>query len=220
MPPARGTLARIEREFVRLGLLLQHDSELPSFTALVAGGPIKGSWWGHPLGHDLYRLLGEFGRGSGLLSAKLVNGKITYVHPRLWQAFLKLARHDESVRMRALSPLAKSLRIRVVRARRLRIDELAASGVATQRQLTAAARELEENVLVHADSVHTATGAHAKVLQSWPDWARSNDVQFSRYRLSDAREELAQAIRLLRQGASRSPKVPLLDGAALTLAQR
>jgi hypothetical protein len=211
MPAARGTLARIEREFIRIGLLLQHDRELPSFTALVAGGPIKGSWWGHPLGHDIYRLLGEFGRGSGLLSAKLINGKITYVHPRLWRAFLKLAQHDESVRVRALSPLAKSLRIRVLRARRLRIDELAASGLATQRQLTAAARELEEDVLVHADSVHTPSGAHAKVLQSWPDWARSNDVQFSRYRLSDAREELAQAVHLLRQGASRPPKVPLLD---------
>src|SRR5260221_4995305 len=81
-PSVRGKLALIEEEFGRIGLLLQHDRELASFTALAAGEPIGGSWWGHPLGHDIYDLLGEFERGSGALSAKLVNGKSTFVHTR------------------------------------------------------------------------------------------------------------------------------------------
>ena len=73
---ARQTLARIEKEFGRIGLLLQHDRDLPSFTTLVAGKPIVGSWWGHRRGKVIYGLLEEFHRGAGTLSAKLVNGKI------------------------------------------------------------------------------------------------------------------------------------------------
>ena len=47
-PP--GALQRVERELERIGLLLEHDKELPSVTLLVAGEPIRGSWWGHALG--------------------------------------------------------------------------------------------------------------------------------------------------------------------------
>ncbi|MDA2934727.1 hypothetical protein MYX82_10350, partial [Acidobacteria bacterium AH-259-D05] len=32
------------------GLLLESDAILPSVSALVAGAPVRGSWWGHPRG--------------------------------------------------------------------------------------------------------------------------------------------------------------------------
>src|SRR5262249_40764739 len=32
------------------GLLFMHDARKPSLTAIVAGKPIRGSWWGHPAG--------------------------------------------------------------------------------------------------------------------------------------------------------------------------
>jgi hypothetical protein len=209
-PSVRGKLALIEEEFGRIGLLLQHDRELASFTALAAGEPIGGSWWGHPLGHDIYDLLGEFERGSGALSAKLVNGKITYVHPRLWPAFLKLVQHGEAARALGLSPLAKSLRESVREGQVVRADELVASGFAKSRELGLAVRELEDRVLVHADSIHTSTGAHTKVLEAWSQWAASKEVDGSRYSLTDATAELAEAVDRLCRGSTRRPRVPLL----------
>ncbi len=206
-------LAHVEEELTRIGLLLQHDRELASVTTLVAGGPIKGSWWGHPLGHDIFRLLGELELGHGALSAKIVNGKITYVDRRLWQPFLMLVQHGATTRARTLSALARSLQKRVVRDGVVQADELAASGFATKRELAAAARELEERLLVHADSVHTESGAHAKVLQTWERWASSNAVNVRGSSLEDARAEFAQAVNRLRQGTNR-PKVPLLDRSA------
>jgi len=124
---AHKKLARVEKEFVRIGLLLQHDRELASVTTIVAGPPIRGSWWGHPLGHELFDLLNEFEKGEGALSGKWVNGKITYVHRRLWPAFLTLVLHGERARSRGLSTAADSL-LGVVRRREIvRVDEFAAS---------------------------------------------------------------------------------------------
>jgi hypothetical protein len=204
------TLARIEKEFARLGLLLQHDSELPSFTTLVAGAPISGSWWGHRLGHEIFRLLGEFQEGLGALSAKIVNGKITYVHPRLWRPFLELALHGQRTRARKLSPLGKSLHKMVLKAESVRIDELAASGFAPQRALTGATRELEEAILVYADSVHTESGAHAKVIRSWASWASAHEiVRSAAYPLGRARREFTEALNRLQEGTARSLTSPL-----------
>ncbi len=64
------------------GLLLVHDQRLPSVTALVAGEPVRGSWWAHPLGNVLYNALGEL--DDRFATRKLVADKLTLVAPRLW----------------------------------------------------------------------------------------------------------------------------------------
>ena len=40
----------------RTGLLFLHDARKPSLTALVAGAPIKGSWWGHAAGKRIFKV--------------------------------------------------------------------------------------------------------------------------------------------------------------------
>ncbi len=207
---AQSTLARIEKEFARVGLLLQHDRDLPSFTTLVAGHAIAGSWWGHRRGKQIYRLLEAFERGAGALSAKLVNRKITYVHSRLWPAFIELALHGQRTRARAVSPLAKALFKVVAESDVARVDELAAIGFAAPRELAAAARELDEAILVHADSVHTSSGAHAKVLRSWTSWAGAHDVVRSTgYSLGRARREFSEALHRLQGDRVASLTLPL-----------
>jgi len=205
-----GRLATIEKEFKRIGLLLQHDRELPSFTTLVAGTPIAGSWWGHRRGKDIYQLLEDFHRGSGALSAKLVNGKITYVHRRLWQAFLELALHGQRTRARMLSAPAKSLYKIVLEKEIVRVDELTAAGFAASKELTVAARELEESILVHGDSLHTTSGLHTKVLRSWPGWASANKIALSpSYSIGRARREFTEALNRLKGDSVRSLTLPL-----------
>lgn len=135
---AKRTLDRIEHEFDRIGLLLQHDAELPSFTTLAAGESVRGSWWADPRCHEIYALMQEFDDRHDVLHAKLVSGKVTYVHRRLWPALLAVAQHAAAERARRTSLVAQRLHRRVERDITVRADELRKSGFAPGAELTKA----------------------------------------------------------------------------------
>ena len=87
MSPAEG-LAFVER----LGIVLQAArGPVPSLAEAIAGGPIRGSWWGHPKGHEIFRVAEAVSDSPDVLVCRLVDDKITYVHRRLWPALVKLA---------------------------------------------------------------------------------------------------------------------------------
>jgi hypothetical protein len=74
------------------GVVLQAArGSVPSLAEQIAGGPIRGSWWSHPKGKEIYRILEAVSDSSEVLVCRLVDGKITYVHRRLWPALIKLA---------------------------------------------------------------------------------------------------------------------------------
>jgi hypothetical protein len=210
-PPSTSStraLTRIEREFERIGLLLQHDAELPSFTALFAGEPIRGSWWSHALAHPIYDLLQQFADRTGKLSAKIVNGKVTYVHPRLWPAFLVCVQNLDPQRTQGLSGPAQALRERLLAApSTLGTDELRKSGFAETKQLTRAIRELELRLLIHTEQMHTDSGAHAKVLMTWATWAAQHKMAAPKLTLAAANAELDGAVARLCANAPRRPRV-------------
>lgn len=64
---------------------------VPSLAEAVAGGPIRGSWWGHPKGQAIFLAAEAVSESPDVLVCKLVDGKVTYVHRRLWAALVKLA---------------------------------------------------------------------------------------------------------------------------------
>ena len=64
---------------------------VPSIAEAVAGGPIKGSWWGHPKGKEIFRALNAVDDSPEVLCFRLVDKKITFVHQRLWPALVRLA---------------------------------------------------------------------------------------------------------------------------------
>ena len=64
---------------------------VPSLAEAIAGGPIRGSWWGHPKGKAIFRAAEAVSDHPDVLVCKLVDGKVTYVHRRLWPALVKLA---------------------------------------------------------------------------------------------------------------------------------
>jgi hypothetical protein len=81
-------LAFVERH----GIVLQAArGPVPSFAEFVAGSPIRGSWWGHPKGHQIFELAEAVSESADVLVCKLVDGKVSYVHRRLWPALVKLA---------------------------------------------------------------------------------------------------------------------------------
>jgi hypothetical protein len=81
-------LAFVERH----GVVLQAArGPVPRLAETVAGGPIRGSWWGHPKAGQIHAAAQAICESPDVLVCKMVEGKITYVHRRLWPALVKLA---------------------------------------------------------------------------------------------------------------------------------
>ena len=80
-------------DFIRYhGVVLQSPKGLePSLVVRIVGGPIHGSWWGHPMGREIYALANKIEKSKAVLVCTLASGKITYIHRRLWPAFVRMA---------------------------------------------------------------------------------------------------------------------------------
>lgn len=77
----------------RHGIVLEGArGPVPSLAEAVAGVPVRGSWWGHAKGHEIFSLTRTIRDSADVLVCRLINGKITYVHRRLWPAVVRLAR--------------------------------------------------------------------------------------------------------------------------------
>ena len=74
------------------GVVLQAArGPVPSLAEAIAGERIRGSWWGHPKGQAIFLAAEAVNEDPDVLVCKLVDGKVTYVHRRLWPALVKLA---------------------------------------------------------------------------------------------------------------------------------
>ena len=76
----------------RHGIVLEGGrGPVPNLAEAVAGTPIRGSWWGHTKGREIFALTRAIRDSADVLVCRLVSGKITYVHRRLWPAVVRLA---------------------------------------------------------------------------------------------------------------------------------
>jgi hypothetical protein len=148
---ATGSFAKLQE----IGLLLQTDANLPSVCALVAGGPVRGSWSAHARSHEIFRVNCELAEHPDALVCKLISGKVTYVHRALWPAILAIGRARESWQMERLSHAARKL-----------LAAVDGEPAQTDRSLRKPASELETSLLVSSEQFNTAGGAHARRLES------------------------------------------------------
>jgi hypothetical protein len=183
---ARRVLDRLEE----LGLLLEQDRELPSVVALVTGAAPRSSWWSHPKGRLVFAVLSRLAEHEDVLFTKLLAGKVTLVHRRLWPSLLAVARGRAGWQTRGLSAAARRVLART--------DEGAheASGKAV--------KELEARLLVHTQEVHTESGRHALRVESWEQWERRRRVR-AEGSLARARRTLEVAARALGAGSRALP---------------
>jgi hypothetical protein len=76
----------------RHGVVLQAArGPVPSLAETIAGGPIRGSWWGHAKGRTIFAATQAVCESPDILVCKLINDKVTYVHRRFWPALVTLA---------------------------------------------------------------------------------------------------------------------------------
>ena len=140
------------------GLLLQQDKRLPDVATAVAGEPIRGSWWAHPRAHAIFACLSELEQHPDTLITKLVAGKVTFIHRRLWPAVLAVGVAREAWQFAGIEAGARDLYDAVEQQ-----GMLMAAG--------RAAKELERRLLVHSAQVHTDKGHHELRLERWELWA-------------------------------------------------
>jgi hypothetical protein len=148
------------------GLLLQQDALLPNVVAVVAGQPVHGSWWAHPKGHAIYNTLNALAEHPDVLVTRLVQGKVTFVHRRLWAAVLAVGQSQAPWQFARLSAAARGLLELVQRQ-----GMLLTSGKSV--------KALEQRLLAHGEQVHTDAGHHAIRLESWTAWAERVGCQTS-----------------------------------------
>jgi hypothetical protein len=77
-------------------------ARVPSLAQVVAGEPLRGSWWAHPKGDEIFLLSRAIRGCPDVLVCRLVDGKITYIHRRLWPALVRLAIRFPKQRLSAL----------------------------------------------------------------------------------------------------------------------
>jgi len=73
------------------GVLLESaQGPIPNVAEMVAGEAIRGSWWGHRAGHRIFAVINDLADSPDVARLRLVNGRITLVHRRLWPALARL----------------------------------------------------------------------------------------------------------------------------------
>lgn len=164
--------ARVLRVLQKRGLLLLSDPALPSLAALVAGAPVRGSWWSHPKGKAIFAAASRMEDHPDVAVVRLVSGKVTFVHRSLFPALLAAVAPGQPWQRRGLPPGVRRLLARVEKEGVVRADA-APSG-------RERARILERRLLVHTRDVHTEDGRHEKELESWTRWARRRRVARAR----------------------------------------
>jgi hypothetical protein len=78
---------------------------VPNLAERIAGERIRGSWWRHPKAREIFRCSRAVRDSNEVLVCRLVEGKVTYVHRRLWPTLLKLQKHFPPERLRAIREL-------------------------------------------------------------------------------------------------------------------
>lgn len=72
---------------------------VPRMAEVIAGEPIKGSWWAHSKGHQIFAIFQQLADSPDILVCRFVDGKVTFVHRRLWPALVRLADRFEPARL-------------------------------------------------------------------------------------------------------------------------
>ena len=190
-----------------LGLLLLTDAKLPSVAGLVAGEPVRGSWWAHPDAHAIFGVGETLSEHPDVTTAKLLAGKVTFVHRKLWPALVGVGAAKEPWQLERLSEDARSLLEWVEREGAIRTDRVQ-RGREGRRKIGEMARQLEKSLLLHSEQIHTESGAHAKSLESWEHWMERVGLVGGRLEVKESKARLEDAARAVGAATKVFPRLP------------
>jgi len=93
---SRQALAFIRKHGV---VLEAAQGPVPSLAEVIAGEPVRGSWWSHPKGREIFAVTRAIRDSDEVLVCRLIKGKVTFVHRRLWPALVRAASRLPSDRL-------------------------------------------------------------------------------------------------------------------------
>jgi len=86
---AEQALAFVERHGV-VAESAKHPT-IPSLAAAIAGEPVGGNWWSHPRAKTIFAIMRAVRESPDVLVCRIVDGKIGFVHRRMWPALARVA---------------------------------------------------------------------------------------------------------------------------------
>jgi len=178
---------------------------LPSVVTVVTGEPLSGSWWSHPLGRTIFQINEQLAGHPDVLTTKLISGKVTFVHRRLWPALFAIGTAREAWQTTGLSPGARRLLRQVDQHGSRRTDQIIFSKSFKPGE---AARELEKRLLIHSEELHTESGAHAKLIETWPGWAERSKFQPEEITPNEARAQMEESMKQINERYSARVLLP------------
>ena len=82
-------IEEIAARLVNEGVLLESArGPVPNVAELVAGEPIRGSWWAHRQSHRIFATINALAESPDVARMRIINRRITLVHRRLWASLL------------------------------------------------------------------------------------------------------------------------------------
>lgn len=95
----RQALAFVQKE----GIVLESArGPVASLAEAVAGEPLQASWWGHAKGDVIFACSRAVRNSADVLTCRLMDGKVTFVHRRLWPALFRLSEKFKPERLARL----------------------------------------------------------------------------------------------------------------------
>jgi hypothetical protein len=73
-------------------VLASAKGPVPRLAEAIVKEPIKGSWWAHPQSRQVFVILQAVADCEDVLVCRLMKGKVTFVHRRLWPALARVAK--------------------------------------------------------------------------------------------------------------------------------
>lgn len=195
------------------GLLLESDSKLPSVAGLIAGGPVRGSWWSHVHSQQIFLALQQLADHKDVLTTKLVSGKVTFVRRELWSELITIGRARETWQLYELSEGARLLLDQVDERGSLLTNELEWPKMLKAQKPGDAVRELEKRLLIHSEELHTASGAHAKQIETWENLAKRRRFKARRITVESAKRRLEERIETLNERFGAAANLPWIKTA-------
>ena len=202
---SRKQFDEVFQQLEKFGLLLLSDVNLPSIATLVAGEKVSGSWWSHKAAQRIFAVSELLEDHIDVLVMKLVSNKVTFVHRELWGYIYSIGVAREDWQLKKLSPVAKQLLKALDDQGSLQTNKL---GKKFGPKPADTARELESRLLLHASQMHTESGAHATVIETWPTWAERAKLRGKAKNPATARHFLEQRLAEINDEFSGKGKLP------------
>lgn len=164
----------------RTGLLLVQDKSAMNVATLITGEALRTSWWSHPKGRLIFAALDALEDHPDVLFAKLLDRKVTLIHRQMWPLLLAAVGGRDAWQMDRLSEKGQRL-----------LDEIESARKPMEGD-PKIARELDLRLLVHSRQVHSESGKHVTLLESWASWAKRTGTKPLKSREA-ARKRIAEA---------------------------